>query len=415
MIRLVLLCGALALNAAAALAQQAPAPDELLALTFYLQQQDSEAVRAELRRLQVKYPDWQPPDDLSRLSGAGPAAEIDSIYRLIADGNYDAARESIRQAQQDFPDWRPPEQMQSLLATNEGQELLDQALSEADLDDALALAASRPGLLRCDRINNAWRIAEAQIAADRIADALATYRAVLSACLDAGELQATLEKASELASPDELRAMVEQVTSRFPDRADDLQALENRLLAGSQATAHAPEPAPAPRPASRDSAAAAAAGRQSPAYQRAWRSYDLNRPMQAIDLFQSALASGLGADQRRDAHYGMALAYLRLQMPEEAAKIAARTRFTQDQRLDIERQILDQRGVAAYRKRQYRDAIAFFDAFENLTGSLRRDLAILRAYAYLNSRQTAHARREFLRLHDELATNETRRGLAATE
>ena len=192
----------------------------------------------------------------------------------------------------------------------------------------------------------------------------------------------------------------------------DRSAAGFRKGAGEAVTAPRPMPKPTPPKAA---APHAGASQQSAAYRRAWQSHDLNRPMQAIDLFQSALAGRLSADQRRDAHYGMALAYLRLQMPEEAAKIAARTGFSQSQRLEVERQILDQRGVAAYQSRQYRNAIAFFDALENLTGNLRRDLAILRAYAYLNSRQTALARREFMRLHNELATNETRCGLAATE
>lgn len=137
--------------------------------------------------------------------------------------------------------------------------------------------------------------------------------------------------------------------------------------------------------------------------------------MEAIAQFQTALQGRLDATQRRDAQYGIALSYLKMGMSDNAASMAAATDLTRQQRVDVERQILDQRGVAAYNRREYRRAIEFFDALQELTGSLRRDLDTLRAYSYLNSGQRDRARQEFTRLHRELATAETRRGLAALE
>lgn len=149
-------------------------------------------------------------------------------------------------------------------------------------------------------------------------------------------------------------------------------------------------------------------------YQRGWCAFNLDQSMEAINTFNAALNSGLRGDQRRDAAYGISLAYLKMGMPEEASRIAARTDFTHKQRLDIERQILDQRGVSAYKRKQYKQAIAYFDALEQLTGGIRRDLAVLRAYAWLNTGNRAEARRQFLKLNSELSTNDTRRGLRAT-
>ena len=84
---------ALALVLASALpasAQQAaPAPDELLALNFYMQQQDTKSVDAELRRLQLKYPEWTPPQDLSRIGVTVPSTEIDTFYRHVAEGRFE--------------------------------------------------------------------------------------------------------------------------------------------------------------------------------------------------------------------------------------------------------------------------------------------------------------------------------------
>ncbi|MFC7704596.1 hypothetical protein ACFQXB_10370 [Plastorhodobacter daqingensis] len=416
-------------------AQAVPEPQELLALTFYHQQQDEASVRAELQRLQILYPDWQPPADLSRLGQTAPGSEIDTIYRQIGARQFDAARATIAEARSAFPGWEPPADMLDLLATSEGQVLLDAALSEGDLSRALALVGERPGLLRCDRINNAWRIAELQEAGGMSDVALGTYRAVLGACVDSADIIATLEKASALATPEDLRSLFSQVTARLPEMAEPLAPVRTRLLGDAppaastagpaspsaspsepSATASGPT-APAPRPVSPAAPAAPAPqGASGTAiYQQAWQTYNMDRPMEAIAQFEAALRGRLDATQRRDAQYGIALAYLKLGMTDSAARLAAIHDLTRDQRVDLERQILDQRGVAAYQRRDYRRAIEFFDAIEALTGTLRRDLDVLRAYAYFNSQQHERARREFTRLHNELATAETRRALSALE
>jgi hypothetical protein len=457
--------------------QAAPEPDELLALNFYMQQQDTKSVEAELRRLQLKYPQWTPPQDLSRIGVTVPSTEIDEFYRHVAEGRFDQARETLAKARQDYPDWDAPAEMTDLLEIAEGQVLLDAALEEGNLATALQVAGNAPGLLRCDRINNAWRIAEAQQAAGNKSDALGTYRAVLAACISEPDLVATLEKTNEIASETELRALFAQVMSRFPDQEERYSELLQRLLAGrglasapaASETAESPQSkpraaassrpssAPAPAPASEASApappAAPAAPRQAarasaaPArsagagsldalvaagdwsgclqrsagsnvaaviYQRGWCAYNLDRPMEAITAFRTALSGRLDSTQRRDAAYGSALAYLKMGMPEEAARISAGTDFTRTQRVDIERQILDQRGVRAYQNRQYKKAIQYFDAMEQVAGGIRRDLAILRAYAYLNSGDRNRAREEFSRLNREMSTRESRAGLAAS-
>lgn len=417
--------------------RSAPGSEELLALTFYYQQQDEASVRSELQRLQILYPDWQPPEDLARLTQSGPSSEIDTIYRQIGANQFDEARATIAATRTAYPEWTPPAEMLTLLETNEGQTLLDAALGANDLDRALALAGERPGLLRCDRINNAWRIADAQEAAGQSAEALGTYRAVLSACVNPTDIVATLEKASAVASPEELRGLFGQAIARFPAMTETLTPVQNRLLGGpapaaatrtqtSAAPATSPATAPAPAPQAPAAAPAPAPAQAAPArsgggsgssgagvYQQAWQTYNLDRPMEAIAQFETALRGRLDATQRRDAQYGIALSYLKMGLADNASRIAAATDLTREQRVDVERQILDQRGVAAFNRRDYRRAIEFFDAIQGLTGTLRRDLDVLRAYAYLNSNQHARARQEFTRLHNALATAETRRGLAA--
>lgn len=455
------------LGASSAFAQEsAPAAEELLALNFYVQQQDTKAVDAELRRLQIKYPQWVPPEDLSRIGVTAPSTEIDTFYRLTSEGKFTQAREVLAQAQKDYPDWNPPAEMTDLLQIAEGQVLLDTAFEKGDLANALQIVRNAPGLLRCDRVNNAWRLADAQRAEGQDKEALGTYRAILTACITEPDLFATLEKANEVASEAELRSLGAQMMSRFPAQEKLYSELLQRLLAGRGSAPPAVReitdtaPASPPRSATASSAAPEDGGSavKSPApqrpvtrtapvqkpsggsldalvaagdwrgclqhakgsanaaiiYQSGWCAYNLERPMEAITAFRTAQSGRLDATQRQDASYGIALAYLKMNMPEEAARISASSNFTRKQRVDIERQILDQRGVLAYKNRQYKQAVQYFNALEQVAGEIRRDLAILRAYAYLNSGERVRAKNEFIRLNKVMSTRESRAGLAAS-
>ena len=57
----------LTLGAGPALAQDVPDSSDLRALRYYIDQNETAAIAAELRRLQIAFPGWTPPDDLSTL------------------------------------------------------------------------------------------------------------------------------------------------------------------------------------------------------------------------------------------------------------------------------------------------------------------------------------------------------------
>jgi tetratricopeptide (TPR) repeat protein len=335
-----------------------------------------------------------------------------------------------------------------LLETAEAQVQLDAALDAGDADRALTIAAGTPDLLRCDKINNAWRIAKAQELQQQTQAAVDTYRAVISACTSYADITASLEKSASAASDEGLTSLFDLALSRFPANAADLGSLKTRLMEGRGTVAPIPEPAirieaqpdatmrpkarvpqvAAPEPRSAPPAAvssgvgsssgclastngATSAARQ---VQRGWCAYDLDRPMEALAAFKEA-ESRLSGSQKRDARFGMALSYLKLNMTEEASRIAATTELTAKQRVDTESIILDQRGVRAFQKKQYRQAIGYFDALEQISGRLRRDLALLRGYAYLNTGNRSKAQELFRTLHNQLATTESRNALAASQ
>ena len=465
-----------------AIAQDMPSNDDLRALLFYFDASDTDSTNAELRRLQSQFPQWVPPADLSALRrSTASSPDLDPIYRRISSGDVTGARAAIATAQGSFPGWSPPADMLSLLRASEDQSALDAALAQGNLGAALDLVRGNAELLRCNRVNNAWRLAELQISTNNKTAALGTYGAVIGTCSSIRDVVATLDKARATATDSELSALVETARRRFPGEQAALDATANRLLGSDLrptvandpvattqgSTAKPPVVVSAPR-------AAAVASRVTPpaaiiiarpmatvaaptsaryaslprsgdgrlqatrsagksgnfttctatstrprsldvAYERAWCVYNLDRPMEALALFTAVASGGPDATVVRDARFGMALAYTKLGMTENAAKLAASTPFSPDQRRDVEAIILDQRGVRAYQRGDFKRAIAFFDGLEALQGTLRRDLSILRAYSYLNTGRRAEAHVLFTELNRELATEETRRGVAASQ
>lgn len=491
---LALFCGLTAMPALA----QTPSATDLRALRYYVEQNETAAVSAEIRRLQVDFPGWTPPEDLSELMRTSPSAEIDQIYARIASGDLAGARALIVTTRTQFPAWTPPADMTSLLELAEAQQNFDRAVTARNLQETLAIGVAHPALMRCDRINNIWRLADLQAASGANAAAVAGYQQIVQTCGSANDLIATIEKANAVVSDAQLEQMVTTAARRLPAAAAQINALHERLRAGrsggavpaanpaaapatpaitttpaapqvqaqqaqtqaapaAQAAAPAPTPAPAPA-APRPVANAAPAGAVAPVatssdmgfarlprsgdnrlsqvrsaaasedfnrctalssdprsldigYERAWCVYNLDRPLEALALFTAAANGNLGGTIPRDARYGMALAMLDLDMTEGAARIAADTDFTMEQRLTIEGTILDQRGVRAYNQGDYRSAITYFNGLEALENGLRRDLSILRGYAYMNSGNLGQARQEFFRLNNELSTPDTREAL----
>lgn len=444
-------------------AASAQSSSDLSALRYYVQQNDPTAIQAELQRLRAAFPNWQPPQDLLQLgSVADPGADINRIYQLIAAGDVSGAQSTLDAARGQFQGWTPPADMLALLATATAQQQFD-AVVGTDPVRADSIARANPVLTRCDRINNVWRLAEAQDRAGQDAQALGAYQAIVGSCPRYQDIVATLEKANSVTTPEEMAALVSTASGRFPTNAADLTKLQDRLKGGELSAATAPRRAPAATTATapntaapRSSAPAASVGsamsippsqwdglpaigdsrlarmRQATASgnwaqcialtpdpksldilnERGWCSLNINRPMEALASFSAVAKGRVRADVARDSRYGMAMTYLNMKMSNEAARISAATNFTPSQRRDVEHEVLVQRALESYRVKDFRRAIGYLDAADGING-LNRGLAVLRAYAYLNAGQRAEALSQFTKLHNQMAGDDTRAGMNA--
>lgn len=449
---------------------QVPGPEDLRALIYYLDHDDQRSVQAEMRRLRSQYPGWTPPGDLSTLraqvqpSGAG--VDVAPIWALIERGDHTGARTLIDRTRAASPGWTPDAEMLRVLEFNESQAAFDAAYSRRDAQGAIAAARRTPAMMRCDRINNAWRLGEMYQLAGQRDMAVATYRGVAGACTRQSDAVATLEKANDVATWPEMETLFTAARAAAPSNGRALDELHARLGAGrgqpgmaapaAATAAAAPTPAaprtrtqaaaPAPAAAAAPTGVAVAPGalplrgdsrlgevrrlKESGQwaaclarsaeprsvellYERSWCAYNLERAGEALVGFTATERTGaaLGGNVNRDARFGMILSHLALNMTEDAARLAAATNLSAQQRLEAETAILNQRGVRAYHLRDYDQAISYLNALEQLGGPLRRDLAMLRGYAYMNSGRTAEAQAEFTRLNNELATEETRAAL----
>lgn len=450
---------------------QTATQNDLRALIYYLEQNDQAAVQAEMRRLRSAFPDWRPPADLNELrapaTAAGPAVDEAAIWQRIERNDFSGARGLIEQSRASVPGWQPPSEMLRVLDLNETQAAFDRAVSGRNAPEAIAIARRAPQMFRCDRINNAWQLAEMYALVNQPANALSTYQGVATSCTRINDQAPTLEKADAVASPAQMVTLFNAARGAAPANTDTLNQLEARLRAGrggapapvAQAAAPAPaaqptpQPVAAPAPAPVQAAApqavmtdaarlplrgdgrigtvraakeAGAWGRCLAAsanprslevlYERGWCAYSHDRPAEAVAAFSavSRAGGGLGAEVQRDANFGLTLSYLGLNMTDQAAAVAAATRLTDAQRRDVETIILDQRAVRAFRLGEHRQTVAYLNALEQQNGSLRRDLAVMRAYAYLEAGQRETARAQFETLHAQLATDETRAGLNAS-
>jgi hypothetical protein len=371
-----------------AAAQEVPNAQDLRAIHYYIAQNETASIAAELQRLENAFPDWTAPDDLAALelmAPTPPKTVIDSIFTLIARNDIVRALSAYRQI------------VRACSLTADVVATIEKADSVATEDEMRALVATAQ-----------QRIPGSGTTFDALLIRLLAGRGVAVAATPAtSAVAATPRPAPQPSASTQAQASAPVIvpgTSSVSPLAELRRSGDSRLRQ-VRASAQTGD--------FRTCTARSVTPRSlQVAYERAWCVFNLDRPLEALALF-TAVADGLSGTVSRDARYGMALSMLQRNMTSAASRIAAETDFTIDQRRTIESTILEQRGVRAYQEGNYSQAITYFDGMETLVGILRRDLSIMRADAYLNIGDRATARTLFTHLNNALSTAETRTGLKA--
>ncbi|WP_366555059.1 hypothetical protein [Aquibaculum sediminis] len=197
----------------AAQAEEDDALDET-ALRYYARMRDLERLEAEIRRLRSIDPTWQPPDDLFD-PDAGGGFDESPLWDLFAEGRYAEVRESIAELQQTSPGYSPSEELLDQLDLAEAQERLRAAAQAEQWGRVIELSREEPALISCERVDNAWTVAEAFVRLERPNQSAEVYRGILSTCNDESVLLATLQKANKLLDDERLVALDALVESRL--------------------------------------------------------------------------------------------------------------------------------------------------------------------------------------------------------
>jgi cellulose synthase operon protein C len=404
---------------------------DLAALRYFLSINDAASAEAEIERLQEEFPGADIEGTIALIDEQANQVDTSPIWRRIEADEFDAARALIAETEAANPGWTPPEDMRSLLDTKEGQAKFETAFAAGDLAGAIGALATYPTILTCDRINNPWRLAEMQVAAELPADALATYDGILRTCTSEDFVVATLQKASEFAEADQLDALFGVARSRSPMLSARLDTLETELNGSAQSdgegatgTASA-APAPSRASSGASGAATASGGAQATrakaaadagdwstclaltanartldtVNQRAWCAFNYGRPREALDGFSRVAAGAGGSSMGRDATYGMILAYAQTGQLQQAAALASRASLTAQQRRVVNQSVVSKLAVASFENGRYRTALTYLDRLSRESGGLDRGLAMMRGWALLKSGQTRAAREQFRRVH----------------
>lgn len=136
-----------------------------------------------------------------------------------------------------------------------------------------------------------------------------------------------------------------------------------------------------------------------------WCLMELNRPLDAVKSFESALMTG-SASQRSDAAYGQALAYLRAGLVDKAAVSATKAPLSPQRQKELRVSILSDKAVAAYQAGNFRDVLFILEQRAQLAAP-RKDLMGLQAAAYLKLRHYDDARV----IYEALAATGDREGI----
>lgn len=448
-----------------------PIPEtELAALRYFLSVGDAPGIEAEKARLQGAFPGASIDALLEELVVRSEEVDTSQIWQMINADDFEGAHELIARTKEGQPGWTPPETLLAVLGEREGQSRFEAAIETGELQTLMAVLNDFPDLLTCQKINNAWRLAELQAAQALPHQAVMTYDGILASCQVPDFVVATLQKASGVADKTEMAALFERARTLNPGLGLRLASLEVELapLIGkpvavpeaSQLAVPAVEtrpqprgippvvqqvsaPAPAPQPVRAVAAtpapqaapsgggdlvaAQAAAARKDWATclkhaarsnsvastsQRGWCALELGRTLEAISAFRHSAANAGNAQLRQDSNYGLILAYLKADMVREAAAHASRAKLSAQQKMTTDRQILSRLALSAFERKSYGEAIAHVDRLSREAGGLDRGMAMLRGYAFLHMNRKAEARQQFAAIHRVTPGKDTQEAMA---
>ncbi len=214
------------------------------ALRYYASQNDLARVSAEIRRIRIRHPDWGPPEDL--FSPAGSGEDEQPLWDLYAKNDLAGLKARIDDIRQNKPDWQPSPDLSTKVHQAEVRVDLVQASENQQWGTVVDLASANGAMLSCANVDVLWRTAEALVRLGDEAKATEAYRYILTACDNATERLATVQKAGLLLKASGAVDALVQLGHRQPDGRGEfdgirLDSVRQRVGAAAAAKSEAAE------------------------------------------------------------------------------------------------------------------------------------------------------------------------------
>lgn len=191
------------------------------ALRYYARIGDGERLEAEIARLRALDPGWEPPKDLFAPQATTPGVDETPFWNLLSAGKVAEARAAIAEQRRKSPSWQPSDKLLQELDTAESAGRIRSASDTKRWQDVVDAAAAHPEAVACNRLDNAWRLAEAYAELKQADRAFDTYRTIVSTCPKAKERRDTIFKASRYLSQDQLRELTALGATANPAKGED--------------------------------------------------------------------------------------------------------------------------------------------------------------------------------------------------
>ncbi|MBF5094713.1 hypothetical protein F1643_09730 [Azospirillum sp. INR13] len=191
------------------------------ALRYYARIGDGERLEAEIARLRALDPTWEPPKDLFAPQPTTPGVDETPFWNLVSAGKVAEARAAIAEQRRKSPSWQPSDKLLQELDLAESAGRIRSASDTKRWQEVVDAAAANPEAVACNRLDNAWRLAEAYAELKQTDRAFDTYRTIVTSCPKAKERRDTIFKASRHLSPDRLRELTALGATANPATGED--------------------------------------------------------------------------------------------------------------------------------------------------------------------------------------------------
>ncbi len=191
------------------------------ALRYYARIGDGERMEAEIARLRALDPTWEPPKDLFAPQPTTPGVDETPFWTLVSAGKVAEARAAIAEQRRKSPSWQPSDKLLQELDLAESAGRIRSASDTKRWQEVVDAAAANPEAVACNRLDNAWRLAEAYAELKQTDRAFDTYKTIVTSCPKAKERRDTIFKASRHLSPDRLRELTALGATANPATGED--------------------------------------------------------------------------------------------------------------------------------------------------------------------------------------------------